>query len=150
MEALLTDNSKHISSSIIIPLDKLKTFFDSHILPLLNTRFYDDDYSSIVLITNNMRYAYKYTGCDQWSLTIEPEFTPLTLDTQTSLKWDDLVYQWEYLLRFQYKHYKWIFSNIDKAQFTPLELVFGQSMYIPFATNEISLIIKSKLKVPIH
>jgi hypothetical protein len=141
-ELLLTDNSTHISSSITIPLQQIQDIFNIYFAPLVNKRFYDDDYGSIVVITNDTRYVYKYTGSNQWSLTVQPELAIITLATRTTLEWDHLVYHWIELLKMRYQYYKWNFSNIDKGQFIVLEQLFKNSMYIPFATNQLSLIIK--------
>lgn len=139
----LTDRSKHISAiRYVSTIENLIHIFNTNIYPLVNKRYYDDDFPSITIYTNKSLYSYFYHGKGKWSRKSQFEYFIIDiLPEKKNLSWNDLVDDWIKLLKEKYSLYTFVFEHTDNLHLVQLETLFGRTTHIHHLADEFSILI---------
>jgi hypothetical protein len=140
----LTDNDNNILfSRIVSDLNLLINIFTTNILPIINRRYYDDNFPSITVTTNKTVCSYSFHSSNNWSRKIQAaEFILNLLPEKLNLSWPDLINDWTLLLFERYPIYQWVFTRVDVVHLEQLEPLFGRSVYFKRNINKLILIIE--------
>jgi hypothetical protein len=91
-EISITNRSEYVSKIAFIDTKKFIDVFNVVIYPIINQRYYDDDFPSITLSSNKKLYEYYYIGNNQWLYRETYENALLTNKTDKKiLSWSEIL-----------------------------------------------------------
>src|SRR5207253_2804799 len=107
-ELILTNKLDHASwTRQFNDLKDIINFINNIIGPIINVRFYDDDYPSIQLHTQKIFFNYYYRGNGIWAQKIvyEDKMTIEDIKPPVNKNWSNILTEWSTLLNNKYPFY---------------------------------------------